>query len=68
MKLIVITASLVVCTSVLPAQDIPRNCNLEFPNTPSTRLNLQKLESGKYNTYSGGGIVAHCIGQGNTLR
>jgi hypothetical protein len=67
-KLSIVAIGLAVGTGVLSAQDIPRNCNLEFPNTPSTRLNLQKLESGKYNTYSGGGIVAHCIGQGNTLR
>ncbi|HUQ98484.1 MAG TPA: hypothetical protein VM166_03455, partial [Gemmatimonadaceae bacterium] len=68
MKPYVVALGFAVATRVLSAQDLPRSCNLEFPNTPSTRLNLQKLASGKYNTYSGGGIVAHCIGQGNTLR
>ena len=68
MKRVAVVAALAVSASLASAQDIPRNCNLEFPNTPSTRLNLQKLENGKYNTYSGGGIVAHCVGQGNTLR
>lgn len=49
------------------AQDVPRNCDLVFTNTPATRLNLVKLPSGKYNTYSGGGVVAHCNGQNNLL-
>lgn len=49
------------------AQDIPRNCDLVFTNTPATRLNLVKLPTGKYNTYSGGGVVAHCNGQNNLL-
>jgi lipopolysaccharide export system protein LptA len=51
----------------LGAQDLPRNCDLVFTNTPETRLNLIKLPSGKYNTYSGGGVVAHCSGQNNLL-
>ncbi len=49
------------------AQDLPRNCNLVFTNTPATRLNLIKLPSGKYNTYSGGGVVGHCSGQNNQV-
>ncbi|MDQ6718049.1 MAG: hypothetical protein M3Z17_06845 [Gemmatimonadota bacterium] len=51
----------------LRAQDLPRNCDLVFTNTPATRLNLIKLPTGKYNTYSGGGVVAHCNGQNNLL-
>jgi lipopolysaccharide export system protein LptA len=53
--------------SSLRAQDLPRNCDLVFTNTPATRLNLLKLPSGKYNTYSGGGVVAHCNNQSNLL-
>ena len=49
------------------AQDLPRNCDLVFTNTPATRLNLVKLPGGKYNTYSGGGVVAHCNLQNNLL-
>ena len=53
--------------SSLGAQGLPRNCDLVFTNTPATRLNLVKLPTGKYNTYSGGGVVAHCNGQNNLL-
>ena len=50
------------------AQDIPRSCNLVFPNIPGkTTLNSVKLPSGQYNTFLGQGVVAHCVGQGNTL-
>jgi lipopolysaccharide export system protein LptA len=51
----------------LSAQDLPRNCDLVFTNTPATRLNLVKLPTGKYNTYSGGGVVGHCAFQNNLL-
>ena len=53
--------------AVAGAQDIPRTCNLSFPNTPNTRTNLVKLPNGQYNSFLGGGVVAHCLGQGNTL-
>ena len=53
--------------TVLGAQDIPRTCNLSFPNTPNTRTNFIKAANGQYNNFLGGGVVAHCIGQGNTL-
>src|SRR5215208_5725386 len=49
------------------AQDVPRRCDLSFPNTPRTTTNLVKLPNGRYNNYWGQGIVAHCQGQGNTL-
>lgn len=57
----------VLAASSLRAQDLPRNCDLVFTNTAATRLNLVKLPSGKYNTYSGGGVVAHCNNQNNLL-
>lgn len=56
-----------IAASALHAQDLPRNCDLVFTNTAATRLNLIKLPTGKYNTYSGGGVVAHCNGQNNLL-
>lgn len=62
---ILLAAALV--SSPLAAQDLPRNCDLVFTNTPATRLSLTKLPTGKYNTYSGGGVVAHCNGQNNLL-
>jgi hypothetical protein len=49
------------------AQDIPRNCDLDFVNKPGTPANIRTDAAGKRITYLGGGIVAHCIGQGNTL-
>ena len=49
------------------AQEIPRNCDLEFPRGTSTRANIVEDPTGKRITFLGGGIVAHCIGQGNTL-
>jgi lipopolysaccharide export system protein LptA len=65
LKRILLAAAIV--SSPVSAQDLPRNCDLVFTNTPATRLNLVKLPSGKYNTYSGGGVVAHCNLQNNLL-
>jgi len=49
------------------AQNIPRNCDLDFLNKPGNPANIITDASGKRITYLGGGIIAHCIGQGNTL-
>jgi len=49
------------------AQNIPRSCDLEFPNRPGTTATIREDPSGKRTTFLSGGIVAHCIGQGNTL-
>lgn len=46
---------------------MPQNCDMEFLNTPNTRAVIQQLPGGVTNTFSGGGIVARCIGQGNML-
>jgi hypothetical protein len=56
-----------VFASVAAAQNIPRSCDLEFPNRAGTRAWLRKDASGNQNSFWGGGIVAHCVGQGNTL-
>ena len=63
---------LIFCCSLLfaslaTAQNIPRSCDLEFPNRQGTRAWLRKDASGNQNSFWGGGIVAHCVGQGNTL-
>lgn len=49
------------------AQNIPRSCDLDFPNRPGTTATLLQDPSGNRTTFLSGGIVAHCIGQGNTL-
>ncbi|HWL40744.1 MAG TPA: LptA/OstA family protein [Gemmatimonadaceae bacterium] len=51
----------------LAAQQVPQNCDMEFPNTPNTRATIRQMPGGVTNTFSGGGIVARCIGQGNLL-
>lgn len=60
-----LTASL--AGTLVSAQQIPQNCDMEFPNTPNTRATITQLPGGVTNTFSGGGIVARCIGQGNLL-
>jgi hypothetical protein len=50
------------------AQNIPRNCDLDFVNKPGNPANIiTNPATGKRTTFLGGGIIAHCIGQGNTL-
>ncbi|HXG69205.1 MAG TPA: hypothetical protein VNJ04_01190 [Gemmatimonadaceae bacterium] len=49
------------------AQEVPRNCDLEFPNRPQTRLTIVTAPDGNQNAFSGGGVVARCIGQDNLL-
>jgi lipopolysaccharide export system protein LptA len=63
--------AVVLCTflfvSTAGAQDVPRSCDLEFPNRSGTRAWFREDATGNRNSFWGGGIVAHCIGQGNTL-
>jgi hypothetical protein len=54
--------------SAARAQDVPRSCDMQLVNTPNTRMNIVKDASGKYNTFAAAGILAHCVGQGNTLK
>jgi hypothetical protein len=53
--------------SIAEAQEIPRSCDLDFPNRPSTTARVREDAPGQRTTFISGGIVAHCIGQGNTL-
>jgi len=54
-------------SSLARAQNIPRSCDLDFPNRPGTTATITQDASGKRTTFLSGGILAHCIGQGNTL-
>ena len=50
------------------AQDIPRSCDLELPQGTGTKANvITDPGTNKRTIYLGRGVVAHCIGQGNTL-
>ncbi len=40
-----------------------RPCNLYFDDTTTTRVHSVKLPSGKYNTFSGGRVIAHCTNE-----
>ena len=51
----------------LAAQIPGGRCKLEFTNTPSTRLRSVQVTGGRYESFIGGGVVAHCIGQDVTL-
>jgi hypothetical protein len=42
-------------------------CRLVFENTDSTRATAVKLPSGRYNTFLGNGVIAHCPAQNLTL-
>ena len=45
-----------------------RRCQLDFPNTRSTRLQIvQDPNTKRNNTFVGGGVVAKCVGQDVTL-
>ncbi|HEY3112223.1 MAG TPA: hypothetical protein VGJ62_00895 [Gemmatimonadaceae bacterium] len=52
--------------SVAGAQNIPKSCDLDFTNKRGP-VNIVEDASGKRTTFLSGGVVAHCIGQGNTL-
>jgi len=69
MRAILIAAGIALTGTVARggAQQVPRNCDMEFPNTPNTRATIMQMPGGITNTFSGGGIVARCIGQGNLL-
>lgn len=69
MKAILIVAGVALAGVVARggAQQVPRSCDMEFTNTPNTRATIMQMPGGITNTFSGGGIVARCIGQGNLL-
>jgi hypothetical protein len=69
LKLVRLVAGLFLSTVIAAsakAQDIPRNCDLDLQNRrgPTT---IREDPTGNRTTIFSGGLVAHCIGQGNTL-
>ncbi|MDQ6768377.1 MAG: hypothetical protein M3Z54_00115 [Gemmatimonadota bacterium] len=48
------------------AQELPRSCDLDL-KAPRAPAIIKQDPSGNRTTFVSGGIVAHCIGQGNTL-
>lgn len=45
-----------------------RQCLLQYETSSgNTRTNAQKIPSGQYNFFQGGGVTYHCEGQDNTL-
>jgi hypothetical protein len=66
-KLIPVIAASLALVASAEAQDIPRSCDLDLQNTPGTAMNIRQDPSGNRTTFLSHGVVAHCIGQGNTL-
>jgi lipopolysaccharide export system protein LptA len=67
MRATLAAVSLCVLAGSIRAQNVPRTCDLEFPNRPGTHATIVDEGNGKRRILSGGGILAHCTGQGNTL-
>jgi hypothetical protein len=51
--------------SAAAAQNIPKSCDLDFSNKGP--VNIVQDASAQRTIFLSGGVVAHCIGQGNTL-
>ncbi|HMI56243.1 MAG TPA: hypothetical protein VK494_08655 [Gemmatimonadaceae bacterium] len=64
-KLIYGVVASIVLVSPAAAQDIPRSCDLDFKNQGP--VNIVVDANGKRTLFLSGGVVSHCIGQGNTL-
>lgn len=45
----------------------PSACDLYFENTPATRITSVRIAPNLYNSFIGGGVIAHCRGQNNTI-
>lgn len=66
--LVTLGVTLSVCAFArVEAQNIPRSCDLELPTGTSTTANIRSDASGQRIVFLGRGVVAHCIGQGNTI-
>ena len=65
-----IALALALLPSAGAGQAPARQCLLQYESasaTSNTRTNAQRLPSGQYNFFQGGGVTYHCEGQGNTL-
>jgi hypothetical protein len=67
MKLVIGLAVSLALVASAGAQNIPRSCDLDLQNRPGTAMTIKEDPTGKRTTFLSGGVVAHCIGQGNTL-
>ncbi len=63
---LVVAAYLVSAVTVY-GQEVPRNCDLEFPAGTNTQARQVELAPGNTVVYLGRGVRAYCIGQGNNL-
>jgi lipopolysaccharide export system protein LptA len=61
--------AVVAAPAIARAQGNPPNrCVLQFESSSGARSTLNKLPSGQYNAYQGGGVTYYCVGQNNTLK
>ena len=69
MRRFLVSAGLALLSApALRAQAPAQACALEYETSSgNTRTNAQRLPSGAYNFFQGGGVTYHCTGQGNTL-
>lgn len=70
-RFIFATCLLAFASSAALGQDLPRSCNLLFPNTGPTgptTVTFQRTPTNTQNMFIGKGVVARCEGQGNELR
>jgi hypothetical protein len=66
MKRLALFAFSLAVAGAAKAQDVPRNCDLDYSNRNGP-INSREDTPGKRTIFLSGGVIAHCIGQGNTL-
>lgn len=66
MKLLVAALLCLAIARSAQGQDVPRNCDLDYSNKNGP-INSREDTPGKRTIFLSGGVIAHCIGQGNTL-
>ncbi|MFL5543817.1 MAG: hypothetical protein ACJ792_03885 [Gemmatimonadaceae bacterium] len=66
MKVAIALVVSITVAGVASAQDIPRRCDLDYTNRGPVNIREDPITH-KHTSYLSGGVVAHCIGQGNTL-
>ncbi|MDQ6690032.1 MAG: hypothetical protein M3Z18_05940 [Gemmatimonadota bacterium] len=65
-KLVLALAVSLAIVANASAQELPRNCDLDL-KAPRAPAIIKQDPSGNRTSFVSGGIIAHCIGQGNTL-
>lgn len=66
-RTLLVAAATVAGAGTARAQGPDRRCELEFTNTPTTRVAVATLPDGKRNLFLGGGFRGNCVGQDITL-